>query len=745
MVRRLWKLLSCTTLLVAALLVGASASAGASGSTSLCGGDVSVALDERLAADASAPDSISVTLPVALDGGTYSVFVKTADAYKGRTHDVQLAEQVVLSIDGTTLGPTPDLVDGVESTYAFTTIGTADVAPGTSTLTISHVSPSTGVDDLVVRCVGLTQTAEPPPPDDVDVDVEPWLDCSTDEVKVTLLNNGSAADVSVHVGSTSVEVALGVGGGATTVHDLDEGTHVVVVVAGGETVFDETVTFACDDPIDPPVDPPDDPDDPGDPVDPVDPGDPVDPTDPDDPVDPVDPGDPVDPADPDGGDPNGGDPIGDGTDGTGGAGDGSGSGITDGGPTIISAPEAELATFDPELALRLVCVEQSVEALVSNAGELAGQATLAVARSASSTPLALEAASTTTVTLPLPAAAEGSTAEVVLVTADGDVVSRRIEVDCLQPADPDITVSIDCAARTVEVAIVNNGGEAIAIRAFAEQVALLGTDTLAGGDSARYVAVIDAPSVAVRVTDDTGTDLLRDDIDHGCVETDVAPSLSLLCPAGEVQLTLANAAADDRAVVVSLDGSDRTVLLGAGEEVTLSQRLAAGSAERLAVHSALGDVLLDETLGSWTCESSGTAPECDIGESTDGEWIVVDDSPESCGGISLRLVVDCSSGAATAQIVNDARRPVTVSLARDGDDVGEYTVAAEGSETVVVDDGAGARIVARRVSDDQILVDSRTGCAEPNDRTAAVLGGLLVTLMTIVAGVVAKFDPWLRV
>ena len=82
-------------------------------------------------------------------------------------------------------------------------------------------------------------------------------------------------------------------------------------------------------------------------------------------------------------------------------------------------------------------------------------ATIALVRSDRTTPIVLNPGTTTTVSLPLPPASEGTTAEVVVVTESGTVLTREVPVDCLLPAEPIIDVVIDCAARTLAVVVAN--------------------------------------------------------------------------------------------------------------------------------------------------------------------------------------------------------------------------------------------------------------------------------------------------
>ena len=82
---------------------------------------------------------------------------------------------------------------------------------------------------------------------------------------------------------------------------------------------------------------------------------------------------------------------------------------------------------------------------------------------------------------------------------------------------------------------------------------------------------------------------------------------------------------------------------------------------------------------------------------------------------------------------------------RDREVLATTVVDAWSIAEVEIDSATPGRLLVVRADDGSSLLDTRVTCHDPPDRTAAALGGLLIALMTLVAGVVAVFDPWVRV
>lgn len=159
--RQLWKLLSGVALLVTGLLFGVSAPAAAS--TGGCAGDVVVALDVAVW---SRPghDTYGFSLSAPLAPGEWAVATSSSDSYWGRSESSQSEEQWLLDITGhEVLGPTSDLVDGVESASVTDSLGSFVSETGVSHFTIRHTAESTpnGTNSVTADCVSFTLV--PPP------------------------------------------------------------------------------------------------------------------------------------------------------------------------------------------------------------------------------------------------------------------------------------------------------------------------------------------------------------------------------------------------------------------------------------------------------------------------------------------------------------------------------------------------------------------------------------------------------
>ena len=725
-IRQLCKQVSFAVVFVTAVLVGVSTPAGANGA-SACGGDLNVSVETHLVAG----QSVTVPVPGTLEPGYYQLIVKTLDQYEGRELDTEPNEQVSLSVDGLGhVGTTPDLADLIGYADAISWLAGREITTSPGSVTLTHVGGD-GPNGLLVRCVGF-KLAEPPPPPPppkvVDLDISAVYDCLRNEVQVLIDNNGDSAYAEIVINGVGAFDFLPPVPGQRHFRSVDPGAVEIEVFVDGELIHREVGLFECPEPEPDPI--------------------PVDPDDPDDPD-----GDDPDGGDPDAGGPgDGGDPgTGGGTGGggsSGGSGSGGGTGGGGGGTIDPTGPLVSEPTPGATLELSLVCQSNSVRARVSTVGLEPMTATIALVRSERPTAITLEPDTTTTVTLPLPDASEGETAEVVLVTADGDVITGQLSVDCLSPAEPEIDIVVDCAARTLAVVVSNAGEESTQVSAFAEQRALLGSDRLAGGDSAVFEIDLAGPVIPVRVVGEDGTDLLREEIEHGCAETDVLAEAALVCPAGEIELVLQNTGSGTRTVDVSFQETMQAVVIAGGETITLARGFDVGTSVELLVTSELGDVLLDKVVQAWACDrddgAETTSDPCADPSST-SEWTVVTDGDESCDGLSVRLVVDCASGEVLAVFTNESAEPTDVVIEIDGRVVDTATVDAwatlEGAGSGV----AGQRVAARLADDSAAVLDAETDCRRDPDRTLAVLSGLIIGLMSIVTGVVARFDPWMRV
>ncbi|MEM9467741.1 MAG: hypothetical protein AAGA90_20375 [Actinomycetota bacterium] len=661
------------------------------------------------------PHSLTVAFPSTVPAGTYDLTVVTFDGYDGRADSTQPAEQVVLGLGAASFGPTPDLPDG-DDHATTTTGGEIELVGDIDTLVVTHRLSDTADNNSVgVSCVSLTAVAPPPPPPPPpSVDVEILLDqrCTPgSSIFVEFQNLGGSTTGSVTVDGVVTTVQIPIDVATSVVIPAEPGIRLVVIEASGVVLFDGEFEVTCEVP-----DPGEDPE-----------ADPFEASPGEDPAE-------EDPAAPGAGSGNEGSSNG-----------GATSGSTPGSaPSTSSPPAAVLAPlgFLPELALRVECADASIEAVVDNVGDLDGGVTLAVAPSASAVGAEVAAASTTTVTLPLPGDAEGSVTEVVLVTDDGTVLTDEIEIDCLGPADPVAEVTVDCAAGTVAVLVENAGGESIVVRAFAEQVALLGSDELAGGAATTYEVEIAGATVPVRIISDDGRDILRDEIEHGCSQTDLDPGLSLVCPSGDLQLRITNASDEPRTAVVAVGDDAETVTLTGGAETLLVRAL--DDTPSVRVTSAFGDVLLDQSLDDWACEAAPGDADCAVTQRVADQWVVSDDGGVvPCSGFQSRLVLDCATDVGVVEIGNGTDRAATVAVDADGEPVGRFDVAVQQTGSLAVESAGGARITADAGPDR--LLDTIADCRGEPDRTAAVLSGLLVALMSIVAVVVARFDPWIRV
>ena len=731
MIRRLCARLSFVLLVAPLALLATTNGAAASGAGG-CDGDHVVVLDQRVDSRVGSPlpHSISATFPSVIPAGTYELTVVTFDGYEGRSASDQPNEQVVLHLGSATFGPTPDLPDGDEHATA-TAGGEIELAGDVDTLVVTHRLTDTDDNNSVgVACVALTEVTPPPPPPPpptVDVLAFALPTCVPGPgVSVQFANNGAPVTVAVTVDGATTSVDVAGFGPDDAFIPVDTGERPVTVAVGDVVILDTSVVVDCEIP------------------------------DTDEGLD----GDLGDST----GDGSGGDGTDGGSTGTGDGSSGGGSTGTDGGtsgdgtegggssgdgltgqtPSPSNQPAAVLAPlgFIPELALRVECSTGAIEAVVDNVGDTDGGITLAVAPSASAVGADVSAASTTTVALPLPTDAEGSVTQVVLVTDDGTVITDEIEIDCLGPADPVAEVVVDCASGSVTVRVENAGEEMVTVRAFAEQVALLGSDELVGGAAVVYDVEISGATVPLRIVSDDGGDILRDEIEHGCTQTDIDPGLSLVCPSGEVQLRLVNTSDAERVAIVTTGDDAERVTLAGGTETVLVRALA--STPAMQVTSIYGDVLLEQSLEDWECVDAAGDADCVVAQRVADQWVVADDGAVvPCSGFQSRLVLDCASEIGLVEIANGTDRPALVVVDADGEPVGELDVAVQETGRVSVEDAAGARITA--ATDTERLLDTIADCQGEPDRTAAVLSGLLVALMSIVAVVVARFDPWIRV
>ncbi|MEM9518135.1 MAG: hypothetical protein AAGA37_02345 [Actinomycetota bacterium] len=641
----------------------------------------------------------------------------TYDGYEGRSSNSQLHEQVVVHLGSTSFGPTADLVDGVESTSA-SAVGEIELIEPAAAIVVSHVLGATDDNQSVgVRCVTLTATPPPATPPTADV----GFACTPERtLLVSFENPGPSTHATVLVDGVATTVEVAETGSSTVSIPVSGGLHAVSIAVDAVAVFAGEIDVICEEqPADdlphdelPPEDPPA-----SDTADEDESGSDAADTDDDDGAE--------------GGEPN------DSANGESSNAETEEAELGSGEPDARHSDPAPAATvapvvtpapvgFRPTLSLRVVCSDGVIEAAVANDGDTTGRVTVAVAPSAAATSALINPATTTTLALPLPHDAEGSRTNVVLVTGDGNVLSDDVAVDCLAPAKPDVDVVVDCAAESIAVNVRNDGGEAVTVRAFTEQVAFLGANELLGGQEASYQVAIVGSSVALRVVGDDGQDLLRESVDHGCRQTEVDVGLSLRCPEGELEMRLSNPFTAARTVFVTAGGETDEVALGAGDAVLFGYLLAELD-DRLTVTSAFGDVLLDEDVAAWACESNAE------------EW----PCGPSCGGVQTQLVLDCVTGSAVVEVANDGEEHAVIDVRVDGERAAELNLAPFETSELVLLDAVGLLVTADRGGDR--LLHTKALCSLGDDRTATVVSALLVVLMSIVAAVAARFDPWIRV
>ena len=695
-----------------------------------CSGDHVATVGQRLDGRGPLPSSLVATFGTEVPAGHYEIVVVTSDGYVGRASTNQTDEQVVVHLAESTFGPTTDLADGVETTVRSSR-GEVELSTPLSSFTVAHALPGVGPNSVSVDCVSLTELTPTP---EVEVSIDHTCALAT-LIVVDFLNPGVATSASISIDGAVTELTVLAGQTTSIAIPAAPGPRALVVKVADAVVLETTYEVVCSGGGDEPGGG-DDPGSGGGDGDGGDGG--------DVPRDGGDaPGDGDVPGD-GGGVPGDGDGDGDGVGGDDAGGGGSpGSPGRDGAPREPAAGDRPLALaplgFVPELTLSLECTGATLEATVANVGDTDGGVTLAVVPSASASSTQVASGTTTVVSLPLPESAEGTRAEVVLVADDGTVLTEALDVDCLAPADPVAEIGVDCTAGTVALTVDNLGGETIVVRAFAEQVAELGVDELVGGGSTTYEIAIDGATTPVRLVDASGRDLLREEIEHGCQQTDVEVGVSLVCPSGETLVRLTNTASESRTVVI-VDGEGReSVVLAGSEERTVSRRLTGDTTIR--VESRFGDVLLDERTDEWTCGSAATGV---CGPDSDGNASRTVDGGDldHCEGSSARLVLDCASGAGIVEVVNGPQR-AEILVRADGVVVDERVVPADEVARFSVESAAGVRIIVEQTN--SRLLDTTADCRRDPDRTATVVSALLVALMTLVAGVVARFDPWMRV
>ncbi len=726
--RQLWKLLFGVTLISTGVLVGVSTPAEASGEASGgCVGDIVFALDVPVWSR-SGYDHYRIPFGQPLPPGVWSVQVSSHDAYEGRSGTVQLHEQWQLTPwNHATFGPTTDLADGVEAASVIDNLGTLTNTTEILGVTVSHALPSTpnGTESVNADCVAFTSLGAP----GGNVTASATTDCSIPGIAVDVLNNRSdPSQVEVGLdGPSPTEITVWLSPGESVQLDLAaaDGDHRLRVAAAGIEIYSASHSVSCDqvpDP-DPPVPPDPDP-----PVVP-DPDPPVVP-DPDPPVVPTDPqpDPPVVPGVPTQG------PV----------------------PTPTGPAPAAAARFVPSFTASLECASTSIEVTINNAGALGGVADLVLVRSSVVEAVELGPFSSTTVVIELPDDVEGFTVELLLVASDGRILTAAVPVDCLAPARPAATVSTVCASHSVEVRIVNRGGEPAEIDVFVEQRSLVAEETLAAGAETTISIPIEGSSeVPVRVVTAGGTDLLRETVEVDCPEPVIEATLSVSCPSGEVQLVVRNLGDSTGVARVLIDGGeDHGLTPEPGEEVVLVRRIDIGSSAVVEVIDGHDVVVLREVVEAWVCDSdtgegSGTGIPCASGQSVDDAWTPV--SPDAlvqtpCPDLSVRLVIDCVGQAVNVIVSNGSPDTRRLAISVGGIVIGDDLVVAPGGEAEIdLSRAVGERVLVGEQGVDRALVDILANCDTDTGSGAASVAGILVVLASLVTAVFTKFDPWIRI
>ena len=303
-------------------------------------------------------------------------------------------------------------------------------------------------------------------------------------------------------------------------------------------------------------------------------------------------------------------------------------------------------------------------------------------------------------------------------------MSRRLPVDCQAPAVPTVAVDVDCAGRQLTVELGNSGGERTTLVAFVERSVLLGRWDLVGGETVTEIVPLDAPTVALRVVDGDGTDVLREIVDHGCLDDTVDVAVAVVCPAGEVVVELVNTAESDGRATIDFGAASQVVELGAGASRQVVRALA--DVDEVTVTSRFGDVLAEESLAGVDCVGPAEQP-CDPASSATDDRC----SPDC----SARVVVECGADVAIVRASPNASGPAEVAVRSQGATV--VSATAQPGETIELRVPANGLVAVEIDGAEVLRLDTARRCPEDSG-SAAPVAAALVALITATTAVVAS-------
>ncbi len=399
-------------------------------------------------------------------------------------------------------------------------------------------------------------------------------------------------------------------------------------------------------------------------------------------------------------------------------------------PPIAPAPAGPILS----LSATVDCSARSVVADIDNAGDRATTVDVFLVADSVQTGVRVPPGGNTRVAFTLPGSAEGTTLELVISDTSGVVDTDSVQVDCATPASVAAATSVDCAAGTLVVGLVNEGQETASLSVIVEQSGLIDTINLEGGRSRRVVIDLEGRSaIPLRVVDSTGVDILRRTIAPDCPSPDLAVSTTVSCTTNEILITVQNRGDAPAEIQAGLgDGGVDGVVVDPSETVVIGLPYDPGSrSETLrltgtdSLVAAGGEVLLGcEPRPEATPSPCSSIYLSDPSASTTtilatpppGEpwWTAADTIPDlgsgngigasrSCAVPEVDFSPNCSIGTLTIRMSNTGSIPTRLVVLLDDDATGP-----------AIDVGAGASMVtAMGISGAETVTVFEAGRVEP--------------------------------
>lgn len=390
-------------------------------------------------------------------------------------------------------------------------------------------------------------------------------------------------------------------------------------------------------------------------------------------------------------------------------------------PTTLAPPAPAI---DVAAAQLVDCAVGEVHVLLGNFGTDPVMVDVALPRAALQPAIPLDGGALALSILSIDELDDGPAEIRISNSSTGELYVRNaFDIDCVAPAEPAASVSVDCSAGVLTVELTNLAGGPADLAVLQERVAVVAEVTLLAGEStAIEIALGEQRPLLLRVVDAEGNDVLREAVDHDCVVT-ADPADESSANAGDPVDSGEPAASE------GTDAAPEPIECAAA--VDIAPNAADGDREYRVSVELDGTVVIDgrARAGATLPVVPGVPTRIvvsDPADSTDSS--VRATSGAECAEVDITMVPECAASSAS------------VTLERTGTGRERFVVLVDGAVGgVLAIDGSGRGTVPVKIgSHSAELTVARSDAADPIvvgtlmcERSAGVSGPVAASLATL--------------